>query len=281
MAKNVNHNLKKQKKSKDDVQPIYTNLKKEVIPFTIPLFKNIYEILRDDLELTTDVAVSAAIGFDNGNLSNINKGFRDKNFTIKWSIKQFISLGYKHLLKEHSAAHPFNETTKCFKRKKNVSPIFNDGQYYGTFQRHENFYHFIMLIDGKKVTVTSDFGGVISGELEDNQDTYFAQLTNENNTSTNFFIGLKLPADPKERTFIATWYTTKLSPDHLINSALCIAVYIENPLYKSLEEIELARITGKQLNKKLIHSEITSKLDQDVFDTLNNKIHNHICQTEK
>ncbi len=282
MAKNVNHNLKNQANSKEDIPPLYTKVKKELIPFSIDLFKNIHEVLKYDLELTTDLAVCTEIGFNNRNLSSILKGIKGKNYNIRRSIKEFISLGYNHLLKYHSLNHPFNETTKCFKRKqKNANSLFNDGQYYGTFQRHDSFYHFIMLIDGKKVTVTSDFGGVIYGELQGNQDTYFAQLTNDENTSTNFFIGLKLPADPKQRTFIATWYTIKLSPDHLINSALCIAVYIEEPLYKNLEEIEMARITGKQLNKKLIHSEITSKLDQDVFDTLNKKIHNHICQTEK
>lgn len=282
MAKNVNHNLKKQVNSKEDIPPIYTQVKQELIPFSIDLFKNIHEVLKYDLKLTTDLAVCTEIGFNNRNLSSILKGIKDENYNIKRSIKEFISLGYNHLIKYHRLTHPFNESTKCFQRiKSNTNPLFNDGQYYGTFQRHDNFYHFIMLIDGKNVTVTSDFGGIIYGTLKDNHDTYFAQLTNEENTSTNFFIGLKFPADPKERIFIATWYTKDFSPDHLINSALCIAVHIENPHYKNLEEIELARIKGKQLNKKLIHTEINSKLEHEVFNKLKRKIHNHICQTEK
>lgn len=282
MQNKIAYNLKKEVKSKVELPDLYTTQGRILIPFTIDLFKNIYEVLKDDLGLTTDVAVCNAIGFDNGTLSSINKGFLKKNFKIKNSIKAFITKGYNYILKYHSDVHPFIESKLCFKRKfHKPNQWFCDGQYYGTFQRHDKeFYHFIMLINGKNVTVTSEFGGITYGRIEENQDTYFALLSNDDNTITNFFIGLKFPNDPNERIFIATWYTAKLSPEHYINSALCIAVYVENPTYKTLRDIEDARLISKKINKKLLHDEMIAKIDHEIFDKLKRKPHNHICQAE-
>lgn len=256
-------------KSKKEEIPelIIDNVKIEI---TTKLFDSIYEILAD-IHGNTQKEIANKVKFKEKSLSYL---LSIRNIVSK-PMKKFVYWGYHHIINYHSNLFFFNTTTECIEKIiTNPHPQFvdNDGIYYGFFRKSdlplESSYHFILKVSGKVITVWSKYNSqeyiASTGTLEENDGTYFCVLRDEHKKA-NFFIGKKIP-DQLRKTFIGTWSTA----DGNICSALCVAYYIKNSPYDTLEKIKAA--------KKEIHKEIISKYPDDAEEYFKPQTHKFITE---
>ena len=140
------------------------------------------------------------------NQKDIYKSFNFKKGTI-WYAKnkskngitpesfKFIIAVAEAIHKQFGSRYQFNIDSNKFElRNANARKEFRDGTYYGYFKtsnkKEENTTHFILLVKGKQVTISSQHNSSVGQFDEDNGLTYHALLKCPKN-KINFFIGRK------------------------------------------------------------------------------------------
>jgi hypothetical protein len=243
---------------------IYDNMKVEV---DIPLFNNLLSVF-DELKYNQKT-IAKKIEFKISTLSDILR--KRKDGKVKQSIRQFCYQAFIYIIKYHKDKFFFNLKEKSFEKvDKQQKPQFLNGTYYGYFKkvgyRNEKISHFILIVENEVTLTVWSSENTSKGKLEDNEGIYFATLRSLEHNNASFLIGTKI-SDPKRKIFIGTWSTR----DNDLCSALCLAKYIEDSPFTSLDVIEK--------NKREILQEVILKTPDDLYDFFREQEHKFIIKS--